>query len=331
MHLKALTSTPLRPISTRARSLSVTCDELLIATAFVSTDAVSDVIGSALENGGAVRFITGTFGRMTRLATFRHIHRLASSRDLAARVWSTIGNRDLHVKLFIWRHKKVGTAWIGSANLTNRGLQADGELMAELRGSWTGDPIRVLRNAFEAEWRKGSALDTAFLRTYREAPRAQHLLAAGKSRKGPRPRVSARGLLVLPIAHHFPDDGSTATRIDARLGGTAASWYRGRARALRTVAPGDVMLLVDVVDRKLRLVVATDRVRDGNSWVVAHEPLGTRSERPLTVEARRKLSKLGLSTTTAGFRTQRVEGAAPAAIVTAAFGRAKARIFDAGR
>lgn len=61
----------------------------------------SHVFESTQEDGGTVKFFTSTFGHVARLATFRHIHCLAGSNNLDTRVWSTVGNGDLHVKLFV--------------------------------------------------------------------------------------------------------------------------------------------------------------------------------------------------------------------------------------
>lgn len=323
MRVTTQTSTPLRPIASRARKLSSNCDELLVATAFVSDDAVAAVVESALRSGARVRFLTGTFGCVTRKRTFRRLHRLATRDGLDAKIWAVPGSGDLHVKLFLWRQGARGIAWIGSGNLTNRGLQAAGELMAEIQDRWSGPSVLPLRRAFENEWRRGQPLDDAFLSTYREAPRVQHLLVGNRAGKSARPTSRTRrgrGLLVLPVGVHYRDDGAVVERVEARLGGTADTWYRGNSMALRAVRAGDALLLVDTIDGELQLCVATDKIRDGNAWVVAHEQPGRNSSRLLNAGLRRRLAKLGLSATARAFRTQWVDRTLGATIVTTVFG-----------
>lgn len=97
MKLATRKSTPLQPIAERARALSGKCAEFWVATAFVSDAAVDDVVGTALDAGAAVRFLTGTFGNVTRLRTFRKLHRLARVPQMDARVWEG----DFHAKLYL--------------------------------------------------------------------------------------------------------------------------------------------------------------------------------------------------------------------------------------
>ncbi len=70
MAFRVLKNTPLRPLADQLRALTQHADAVWIATAFVSQVAVEDIIGSAITAGTTVRFLTGTFGNVTRRRTF---------------------------------------------------------------------------------------------------------------------------------------------------------------------------------------------------------------------------------------------------------------------
>ena len=171
MKLEMLKSSPLRPIATRLKDLTSQCREVWVATAFVSSDAVEALVTSAMKSAAGVRILTGTFGNSTRKATFA---RLLSYKKVGVetKVWACATHGDFHAKLYIWKlPRERGIAWIGSANLTDGGMQNEGELIAQLSGPWTSPEIALVRRAFEAEWRTATDLDEAFLRTYKEAKR----------------------------------------------------------------------------------------------------------------------------------------------------------------
>lgn len=231
MRLTTLRSSPLKPLAENARLLCRHADELWVATAFVSDAALQDVVEHALASGASVRFLTGTFGRDTRLRTFRHLDRLEKAGSLQARIWGG----DFHAKLFLWRSGTQGTAWVGSVNLTDRGLTAEGELVAELKGSWDSAPMRSLRSGFEFEWKRAGVLDEAFLRRYREASRGRRFWQG--TPRGPRVAVRARrgsarkAMLVATVGYHYAENSAAAERISALLGGSARAWYRSSAWA----------------------------------------------------------------------------------------------------
>lgn len=285
-------NTPLSPLAKRARELSKQSDALWVATAFASDAAVSDVVGSAAVRGATVRFLTGTFGRVTRLRTFKRLSRLGQTNDVQTRIW----DGDFHVKLLLWRRGRRGIAWVGSANLTDRGLQNEGELMIELTGSWSDARFRALRRGFEEEWHEAQPLDEAFLRRYREAPRVGHLLRSAGVR-APRGRMAARGraMLVVTVGHHYSDGSPTVERVDECLGGTADAWYRSPDSDLRLVQRGSYCMLVDVVAATVSVVVATDCVRDQKAWVFSYERFTRLADRTLGKRLRHILSDLGLT------------------------------------
>jgi hypothetical protein len=222
----------------------------------------------------------------------------------------------------LWRLGNGAIAWIGSANLTNRGLQEPGELMAELRDGWGRRGPSRLRNAFEEEWSVGSQLDEKFLRTYRQAPRVGGHLNASRRRGGAHVRQARKlALVVTVVSRHYPDDSATVRRVEARLGGTADAWFRSAARALQRVRRGHLCLVVDTKDRFVTLGLVTDVARDGRFRVLAYEPFSASgSERRLTARLRASLVEAGLRRTKAAVATQWVGPTTAAALVQATYG-----------
>ncbi len=85
------------------RDLATRCTAIDVLTAFVSLDAVVDTIEPAIEAGAVVRFLTGTFGNVTRAATFRHLHKLARAPNASVRIWDCGTHGNLHAKLYVWQ------------------------------------------------------------------------------------------------------------------------------------------------------------------------------------------------------------------------------------
>lgn len=303
-----LRSTPLRPIAERMRELSEHCKKLDIATAFVSRDAVTYAVEPAIDNGAEVRFLTGTFGNVTRAATFRQLTNSAHRQNFTARVWGCGTHCNFHAKMYVWTLVSGEiVAWVGSANLTDGGLQNEGELIAEMEITSRSTSHRELVAAFEYEWSRGRALDEDFLRSYREATRPENLTGVFR-RSSPGRRAKATGakrLFVVLASRHYAEDGTAVDRIGSLLGGTADAWYRGHQRFLSDARIGDSCVYVDVVDHTATLVEVTDVVKDGpRHRVFAYEPLAkSRSLRSV----RGALQAAGLTVAGKGFRSEWID------------------------
>jgi HKD family nuclease len=322
------TSSPLNALAERARDFSSHCEELWVATAFVSDSAVHDVIETALDAASKVRFITGTFGRVTRKRTFQYLHQIAGSASLRCRIW----DGDFHAKLFIWRTGSRAVAWIGSANLTDRGLQEEGELMLEVSERWDSPVIRSLRRAYQVEWARASTLDQEFLRGYREAPRPAGFLQgkshAPKSRPLKRRTRARRVMLSLAITRHYPENSSTLKRIAAQLGGTAENWYRSSSPRIRELRRGHYCLFVDEIDNDVTVGVVTDTAKDGRGRVIAYESFAkTLPSRPLKKPLRSKLQRIGLKPTKKAFRMGWLDSASATKVVASIYGTGAALKF----
>ncbi|MDX2055013.1 MAG: phospholipase D-like domain-containing protein [Polyangiaceae bacterium] len=312
-------SRPLSSLVDAAQEFSSKCDELWVATAFVDELAVKHVIEPAVAADAKVRFLTGTFGHVTRHRTFARLERLVRKGAIAARVWEG----EFHIKLFIWRFGARVVAWIGSANLTAGGLQREGELVLQLKGMWAETRHKRIRSSFEREWERSRNLDASFLANYKESPRSGWLLdeASSKPSAGRQlPRIARQGrcLVVVPVARHYEDDSSVVARIAALLGGTAKTWYRGSARALASVKRGHPCLVVDYIDKDVVVGVVTDTKPDGRGHVFAYEQL-VRSPRPLAA-LKKKHAGIELGPATRRVRTQWLDRDSARLVIAEIFG-----------
>lgn len=131
-----------------------------------------------------------------------------------------------------------------------------------------------------------------------------------------RRRKAAQGVIVvLPVGFHYAEGGAALERLEAKLGGSASSLYRGNGRQIQRVRPGIHCLVVDSIDQTLEVVVATDVVRDGKGRIVAYEPFSRIADRRLTKALRRKLAEMGLAPSKKGFRTQWLDASTATAVV----------------
>src|SRR5579862_5347852 len=154
------------------RELTSTCSQVWVASAFLGENAVDDLFDAAERGSSKVHLLTGTFGNSTRRRTFQTLLKRCEVGGHEVRVWHDGTHGDFHAKLLVWRGGNgLSTAWIGSANLTEGGLQNTGEVMLQVVAPWSAPIIRRLWWAFKREWRLGAPLSVEFVRTYREAKR----------------------------------------------------------------------------------------------------------------------------------------------------------------
>lgn len=257
-----------------------------IATAFVGSDAVEDIIGAALESGSKVRLLTGTFGNNTRTSTFRRLLAL-QKRGLETRIWDSGWHRRLHAKLYFWRlpgGTEVG--WIGSANFTAGGLQEDGELILEVHGRAGSDMLAQLGRAFLREWRRGAPLDARFVSEYKEAPRPAPDIRIAPLRRHRTERVRRRTArpgrpnFIAHVDHYFSE--RKEKELVALLSGTArsADFFVTPTKSLRSARVGDRGLFIDLIAREAAPVEILDTARAGRRRiVVAYQPLFARRGR----------------------------------------------------
>lgn len=277
MTTRLLRSTPLRPLSARMRGLTRECIEFWAATAFLSKDAVLDALDAATKARAAVRILTGTFGNCTRRSTFQALLRKAKkNRAIKTAVWHCGTHGDFHGKVYLWKLSGGdGVAWIGSANLTDGGMQNEGELVLQIQAKWTSSTLKRLRVGFEAEWKRAEPLSLEFVTAYREAKRTapdQHVF---KHRSAPLQRRPAfsRGRRKLRyfttnVTQHVREESPLYRRAE-RLTGSAEYWMHLHSKTLKSVRIGDRCMLVDLADSTAALIQITDVVPDGNARIFA--------------------------------------------------------------
>jgi len=295
--LKVLRSTPLSPLATRMRALMENCVQFDGATAFVSNDAVQDLIVHALDAGAKVRFLTGTFGATTRKKTFDTLLRLGKKHAIFTRIWNCSLHQNFHAKLYLWRLRNGrGVAWIGSSNFTNGGLQSEGELVVEVAGRWDGASLWRLRAGFEHEWKRGKPLSAAFVGSYEESERNPPDFTAPKRRRHSGSTSSGgktpKGRFFVTAVHtHLAEGSPTYERVESLLNGTANHWLRHFSKRLGRLRAGQRGFIVDTIDRDVALVEVTDRVRDGRASVFAYMPVLSRSAwKPWNAATRRSVA-----------------------------------------
>lgn len=297
MKAKALVSTPLNPLAKAMRALSARCEEFIVASAFVSDDAVSDLVEVAIANKASVSVLTGTYSNSTRKRTFKRLFGLHDSGKISARIWSCGAHQNFHAKLYVWRLKQGrAVAWIGSANFTEGGLQNEGELMLQLGGRWGDDPIVALRDSFAAEWNRGVPISKAFLDSYAEAKRTApgHGLSRLKLKRRTFKRpVEGRGPRYFTAnAATNVAEGTKTYELVERLLGSADAWLHYWAKGLGKIRRGDLCIFFDLPDNDVALVEVTDFARAGKACMFSYVPVLTRSPWvPWTATLRKRITR----------------------------------------
>ena len=275
MTSRLVRSTPLRPLAQRMRELTRGSTEFWAATAFLSKDAMLDVLDAAADSSATVRILTGTFGNSTRVRTFRSLlRRTERDGNVRASVWHCGTHGAFHAKLYLW--KMTGghaVAWIGSANLTDGGMQNEGELVLEVGSGWNAPTIRNLRMGFELEWKRATPLSREFLTSYRESKRAAPDHRVAKHLRPPpmgpgSPLKRAGPQYFTASVDHWVTERSQLYERAERLVGAANYWMHQPGKRLRLARKGDRCVLVDLVDRTAALVEITDTFPDDNARIL---------------------------------------------------------------
>lgn len=278
MKTRMIRSTPLRPLAGPMRELSRQCLKMWVASAFITQGAVEDILGAAIDAKASVHLLTGTFGCNTRKAVFEQLFAMQQQNSCEVRIWSCSQHGDFHAKLYLWQmHDGSGVAWVGSANLTDGGLQKEGELLLEIRGRWDSPTLRRLRHSFEREWRRGEPLTQEIVRDYKESVRQ----APGANAEGEPPgpeggvqELNAKSrVFVAAVTRRFLEDSPVDQEVRKLLSGTASAWHRNKAKALMKVRQGDRCIYVDLVAKIIGLVEVTDVAREEGFTLFAYEPI----------------------------------------------------------
>ncbi len=151
-------------------------DEADIASAYVSTASLGR-LESALERAQIekrplkVRLLFGLYQRFTPPEALAKMLRLQKTYPSKFIVRIARNNR-FHWKLYRFRRDALSRLYIGSANLTEDGLDASGDLSVKITAA-TSEPIaKSLMTEFDALWHKDAfLLDRVVLKKYRSVKR----------------------------------------------------------------------------------------------------------------------------------------------------------------
>jgi HKD family nuclease len=131
-----------------------------IASAFVTPPALTRIENLLRRPGKkgpvpVVRMVFGVYQRFTPPGALAKMLRL--QKRYPARFMARIAiNQRFHWKLFILRQQAKGIYYVGSANLTEDGLAASGELSLKVTAVSSDRIAKSLKKEFEDLWREGS-------------------------------------------------------------------------------------------------------------------------------------------------------------------------------
>ncbi len=164
------------PLFERARDIAV-------VAAFVRNSGVRLVeprLTSALERGARVRLLTGDYLEITQARALRHLLDLAQGDAVRRAVdQGAVGALELRVveakhagdlgTTFhpkAWLFPDLGTAFVGSSNLTRAALRDGVEWNARLERSMDAEGFARVIQAFERLWERGRVVDAEWVEGY---------------------------------------------------------------------------------------------------------------------------------------------------------------------
>lgn len=271
MTSRVLTNKPLSPLADKIEKLCGEAVEISIASAFVNQTLVDGLLVPAARRGARVRLLTGTYGRFNRESLFRALLRHVERGVLEVRIWEGDGSREFHAKMFTWKLPRGrGEAWIGSANFTIGGLNNGGELVLAERADWQAAPIRRLRRAFSEIWEEARDIDTRFVDNYQQSAKTPPDNHLRKPRRSTRLRKEAT-MLLTSVARHIDEDSEEGQRIaNFILPRNTLPYCRLPGSSPREAKKGDLICIVDRLDKEIRVAEIMDTGMDGQVAVLAY-------------------------------------------------------------
>ncbi len=153
-----------------------------IATAFLTTSSlelIEEALANACDSGRSlrIRLLCGLFQRFTSAATIQAAVRLQKNYPDQFCIRVAKNNR-FHWKLYVLRSNSKARVYVGSANFTEDGLTASGELSVKITAGNDDKIVRSLQSEFDDIWGKKRSFspDDKFLRAYRRLKRPPHII-----------------------------------------------------------------------------------------------------------------------------------------------------------
>lgn len=181
------------------------CDSFDIAVAFISDgglQALIELLNVLRDKGIQGRLLTSTYLNFNKPASLEKLLRYS---NLETRVYE--GN--LHAKGYLFKKGSIGTAIIGSSNLTQTALKENKEWNILFQSYENGAMLESARREFETLWESPNSvsLSTQWIDSYR-----QYLASTKERRPSPaKPFASTR--LSTPVDHA----GKTASHNGVRI------------------------------------------------------------------------------------------------------------------
>lgn len=137
------------------------CTSFAIASSFIDSDAIDMIENTFAKNKSLkeVKILIGTFGYFNKKADLERLQKIALRYPALVQI-RVSRSKNFHWKLYHFIEKRKNHIYIGSANFTNGGLQANNEILVKLSPIDGG--LNKLQEEFEFEWavnNSGSIVD----------------------------------------------------------------------------------------------------------------------------------------------------------------------------
>jgi HKD family nuclease len=159
-----------------------------MGTAFVDNAGLMEVLPAvrdALNRGVDVRFLTHmSKDPFNEPAALRKLLRLQNryGRHFQTRISRLKG--EFHQKVYLFKSKRGKTTYVGSSNLTLKGLTRGAELNLRVTGRDAISVFTQVRDIFDEQWDNAEQLDKGLLNTYAEYYARKHITTRTDERAG---------------------------------------------------------------------------------------------------------------------------------------------------
>ncbi|MBI5877894.1 MAG: phospholipase D family protein [Chloroflexi bacterium] len=288
-----------------------------IATAFTSLSACREIEGQIRDMlhrkpSSKVRVVVGLYQRFTAPSALNKLFALQTEKPNQVEI-RIARNRRFHWKLYLFSKGQSMRLYVGSANLTDDGLHASGELSVKISAKRSEVISKVLTREFNSLWGKESfPLTRQFLRNYQKVerppkrftPSAQDNKIASLLQKEDRtPRMPSR--TARPRIAFVSDDVSktTAKQVRDNTDWTSKGWdYICYPRKAWFERIRDAGVIVEIIRAsyhtfqvQFRRIEDTIQLKtDDGTYFIAHSQIGNGQRRKYSL-VKQELKQIGLT------------------------------------
>jgi|GEM_PF-4560000 len=283
-----------------------------MGTAFVDSAGLRGVLPavcSALNHGANIRFLThmskDPFNEPTAL---RKLLRLQNryGKHFQARISRLKG--EFHQKVYLFRSKKGKTTYVGSSNLTLKGLTRGAELNLRMTGRDADGVFPQIRDIFDEQWDNAEQLDKGLVNTYAKYYAQKHvkiktddkarrlwreLAGALGEREPPSPRIVKHWITW--IGFYFNEKTEKAVKSRCPTWPDYTNVDKGDFDKVRH---RDILLIADYTHRQgvlsANVIVGRRRIEtDEGTYFVGFKPISGRMSTDITEARMRRLRNRG--------------------------------------